>query len=107
MKAVVYRKYGTPDVLSLQEVDPPPVGNDEVLVRVRAASVNPLDWHYMTGTPYLMRLIAGLRRPKRQIPGVDLAGTVESVGAKVTRFKPGDEVFGCGAGELRRARGCT
>lgn len=98
MKAIVYRKYGTPDVLSLQDVDPPVVGDDEVLVRVHAASLNPLDWHFTTGTPYFMRLMVGLRRPKRNIPGVDLAGTVESVGGNVARFKPGDEVFGFGAG---------
>ncbi len=98
MRAIVYRKYGTPDVLSLQVVDQPVVGEDEVLVRVHAASLNPLDWHYMTGTPYLMRLMVGLRKPKRNIPGVDLAGTVESVGGSVTRFKPGDEVFGTAAG---------
>lgn len=67
-------------------------------MRVRAASLNALDWHLLTGIPYLMRLMVGLRRPKRPIPGVDLAGTVESVGGKVARFKPGDEVFGCGTG---------
>jgi NADPH:quinone reductase-like Zn-dependent oxidoreductase len=98
MKAIVYRKYGTPDVLSLQDVDPPVVGDDEVLVRVHAASLNPLDWHFTTGTPYLMRLMVGLRTPKRNIPGVDLAGTVESVGSNVARLKPGDEVFGFGVG---------
>ena len=98
MKAIVYRKYGTPDVLSLHDVDRPVVGDDEVQVRVHAASLNPLDWHYMTGTPYLMRLMVGLRKPKRNILGVDLAGTVEAVGGNVTRFKPGDEVFGVAAG---------
>ena len=82
------------DVLSLQEIDQPSIKDDEVLVRIHAASLNALDWHYMTGTPYLMRLMVGLRKPKRNIIGVDLAGTVESVGCNVTRFNPGDEVFG-------------
>lgn len=70
------------------------VGDDGVLVRVRAASVNALDWHWVRGLPYFMRLMAGLRKPKRSVPGVDLAGHVEAVGRSVTQFKPGDEVIG-------------
>jgi NADPH:quinone reductase-like Zn-dependent oxidoreductase len=100
MRAVVYRKYGLPDVLELQEIDKPVVPDDGVLVRVHAASVNPLDWHFLTGTPYLMRLMTGLRKPERQVLGVDFAGTVESVGGRVTQFQPGDEVFGGGRGAL-------
>ena len=100
MKAIVTDTYGTPDVLMFRDVDPPTVGDDEVLVRVHAASVNPLDWHYTTGTPYVLRLSAGLRRPKRPIRGVDMAGRVESVGAKVTAFRPGDAVFGAAGGSL-------
>lgn len=94
MKAVLYCDYGTAEVLELREVEKPSPAADEVLVRVRAAAVNPLDWHYMRGTPYLMRLQAGLRKPKVTRLGVDFAGTVEAVGRNVTRFRPGDEVFG-------------
>lgn len=95
MKAWVYEEYGPPDeVLELREVPVPEVTADQVLVRVRAASVNPLDWHYMTGTPRFARLSFGLRRPKRNTPGADVAGVVERVGASVSRFQPGDEVFG-------------
>jgi NADPH:quinone reductase-like Zn-dependent oxidoreductase len=94
MKAIVYRCYGSPDVLALEDVDRPAVADDEVLVRVRAASANPLDWHYMRGTPYIMRLDAGVGAPKVARLGVDFAGTVEAVGRSVKRFRPGDEVFG-------------
>jgi NADPH:quinone reductase-like Zn-dependent oxidoreductase len=94
MKAIVYRQYGSPDVLRLEEVERPVPADDRVLVRVRAASVNPLDWHFMRGTPYLVRLDLGLLRPTFQRLGVDMAGVVEAVGRNVTRFKPGDEVFG-------------
>ncbi len=94
MKAVVYCDYGSPDVLKLEDIEKPVPGDDQVLVRVRAASVNPLDWHYMRGTPYVMRMDAGLRKPKDTRLGVDFAGTVEAVGKNVTEFKPGDEVFG-------------
>jgi NADPH:quinone reductase-like Zn-dependent oxidoreductase len=94
MKAIVSRCYGPPDVLRLEDVAKPPVAADRVLVKVEAASVNPLDWHYMRGQPYVMRLDAGLGRPKTELLGVDFAGTVESVGRNVTRFKPGDHVFG-------------
>ena len=100
MKAIVYRKYGPPDVLELQEVDKPVVKDDEVLVRVCAASVNPLDWHYMRGKPYLVRAQAGLLRPKRNTLGVDVAGMVEAVGKNVTQFQPGDEVFGGSSGSF-------
>jgi len=94
MKAIVYRCYGSPDVLELEDVEKPTPADDEVLVKVHAASVNPLDWHYMRGSPYLMRLGSGLGAPKDSRMGVDFAGTVEAVGKNVTRFKPGDEVFG-------------
>ena len=94
MKAVVYRRYGSPDVLRLQDVpDPVPKAGD-VLVRVRAASVNPLDWHLLRGKPYIARSQAGWRKPKRNIPGVDVAGVVEAVGSEVTLAKVGDEVYG-------------
>jgi len=96
MKAIVCHEYGSPDVLELRDVDKPVVNDDDVRVRVHAASVNPYDWHTLKGTPYLMR-IGALRRPKRTIPGIDLAGRVEAVGKNVTQFQPGEEVFG-GAG---------
>ncbi len=98
MKAIVYCDFGSPDVLRLEDIEKPAAGDDQVLVRVRAASVNPLDWHYMRGTPYVMRMGAGLRKPKVTQLGVDFAGTVEAVGKNVTEFKAGDEVFGGRAG---------
>jgi NADPH:quinone reductase-like Zn-dependent oxidoreductase len=98
MKVIVNQEYGSPDVLELGEVDKPEVTDDGVLVRVHTASVNPFDWHCLTGTPYLVR-IEGLRKPKNRL-GVDFAGTVEAVGASVTRFRPGDEVFGAKRGAL-------
>jgi NADPH:quinone reductase-like Zn-dependent oxidoreductase len=94
MKAIVYRCYGSADVLELADIEKPTPADDEVLVKVVAASVNPLDWHYMTGAPYIMRLGTGLGAPKNTRLGVDFAGTVEAVGKNVKRFKPGDEVFG-------------
>lgn len=94
IKAIVYCEYGLADVLKLKEIDKPVPEDDQILVRVHAAAANPLDWHYMRGTPYLMRMMTGLRKPKDIRLGVDYAGTVEAVGAKVTEFKPGDEVFG-------------
>ena len=94
MKAIVYRAYGPPDVLELAEIEQPTAGADEVLIEVRAAAVNPLDWHYVRGSPYFIRLLAGLRRPKVTRLGVDVAGRVEAVGVNVRQFKPGDEVFG-------------
>jgi NADPH:quinone reductase-like Zn-dependent oxidoreductase len=94
VKAYAYRCYGPPEVLELINIVKPTPAADEVLVRVKAASVNPLDWHYMRGSPYLMRLGSGLGRPKDSRIGVDFSGTVEAVGANVTKFAPGDEVFG-------------
>jgi NADPH:quinone reductase-like Zn-dependent oxidoreductase len=100
MKAIVQDKYGSPDVLELREIDKPEVRDDDVLVRVHAASVNPADCYAMTGTPYVARTQMGLRKPKSNRPGLDLAGVVEAVGGNVTRFTPGDEVFGGGTGTL-------
>ncbi len=94
MKAIVYCDYGLPDVLKLEDIEKPTPADNEVLVRVRAAAVNPYDWHYIRGTPYLMRIETGLRKPKITRLGVDYAGTVEAVGKRVTQFKPGDDVFG-------------
>lgn len=94
MKAIVYRTYGSANVLHLEETDTPTPTDNQVLIRVRAASVNPYDWHFMRGSPYLMRMLSGLTRPKDIRVGVDVAGVVEGVGSKVTRFKPGDAVFG-------------
>jgi NADPH:quinone reductase-like Zn-dependent oxidoreductase len=94
MKAIVYCDYGVPN-LKFQEIEKPTPEDDQLLVKVRAASINPLDWHFVEGTPYFMRLIGvGLRKPKDTRLGVDFAGTVEAVGKNVTKFKPGDEVFG-------------
>ncbi|MFG2005038.1 NAD(P)-dependent alcohol dehydrogenase [Spirillospora sp. NPDC048911] len=95
MKAWSWERYGSPDVLTLKDVDEPGVARDEVLVRVRAASVNPYDWRHMRAAPKLVRLSIGLRRPKPGLVlGADLAGVVERVGDGVTGFQPGDEVFG-------------
>src|SRR5439155_7641475 len=94
MKAIDYYRYGSPDVLECEEIEKPIPGDDEVLIKVRAASVNPFDWHFMRGTPYLVRIMAGLRKPKITRLGVDVAGKVEAAGRNVTRVKPGDEVFG-------------
>jgi NADPH:quinone reductase-like Zn-dependent oxidoreductase len=94
MKAIVYRCYGSPEVLKLEQIPQPPPADNRMLVRVRAASVNPLDWHYMRGEPYFMRPGSGIGAPNSSAMGVDFAGTVVSVGKNVTRFKPGDEVFG-------------
>lgn len=95
MQAIVQPKYGSPDDLELREVEAPHCGDEEVLVRVRAASVHPDVWHMVVGRPYLLRLMgAGLLKPKHPIPGTDMAGVVESVGKSVTQFRPGDTVFG-------------
>jgi NADPH:quinone reductase-like Zn-dependent oxidoreductase len=94
MKAIVYHEYGSPDVLDLEDIDKPPVKEDEVLIRVHAASVNRLDWHLMRGSPYISRLQAGLRKPKDSVLGADVAGQVEAVGKAVTKFQQGDDVFG-------------
>src|SRR5437870_10882813 len=93
MKAIVYRNYGSPDVLRLEEIQKPTAGDDENLIKVRAAAVNPLDLLFR-GTSYLVRMITGLRKPKDTRLGVDVAGQVEAVGRNVTQFKPGDAVFG-------------
>ena len=100
MKAVVHCDYGSPDVLRLENIEKPVPGPNQVLVKVRAASVNPLDAHYMKGTPMVMRFETGLRKPKNTRLGVDFAGVVEAVGADVTQFKPGDAVMGGGWGSL-------
>jgi len=94
MRAITYTEYGPPDVLQFTEVAKPTPKDNEVLIRVRAASVNPLDWHFMRGTPYIVRIQAGLRKPKATRLGVDVAGQVEAVGKNVTHFQSGDEVFG-------------
>jgi NADPH:quinone reductase-like Zn-dependent oxidoreductase len=98
VKAIVYRQYGSPDVLHLEEIAKPSPADNEVLIKVRAAAVNPYDWHFMRGLPYLVRIIAGLREPKVTRLGFDVAGEVEAVGKNVTQFKPGDVVFGACAG---------
>lgn len=94
MKAIVIDRFGTPDVLRLEEVETPVPADDQVLVRVRASSVNPYDWHYLTGLPRLFRPAFGVRRPKYRVLGADLAGQVEALGKAVTGFHPGDEVYG-------------
>src|SRR5260370_4294007 len=110
MKAITYSDYGL-DNLKLETIDKPTPNDDQVLVRVRAASVNPYDWHFVEGTPKIMRAMGvGLRNPKDSRLGVDFAGTVEEVGKNVTEFKPGDEVFGGSTGAFaeyvcRRATG--
>src|SRR5947208_2655969 len=112
MKAIVYCDYGLPN-LKLQEIEKPTPADDQLLVRVRAASVNPYDWHFVEGTPKIMRLMGvGLRKPKDTRLGVDFAGTVEAVGKNVTQFKPGDDVFGGRGGAFaeyvcRRAEGAV
>jgi NADPH:quinone reductase-like Zn-dependent oxidoreductase len=99
MKAIVQGSYGSADVLELRDVDRPEIAEDEVLVAVQAAGVDRGVWHLMTGLPYPIRLAGyGLRAPKNPVPGADLAGVVEAVGENVTRFQPGDEVFGIGKG---------
>jgi len=94
MKAIVHRNYGSPDVLRLEEIEKPVPQDNEVLIEVRAASVNPLDWHFMRGTPHIVRIMIGLMKPRGTRPGVDVAGVVEAVGSNVTQFHAGDEVFG-------------
>jgi NADPH:quinone reductase-like Zn-dependent oxidoreductase len=98
MRALVYRRYGGPEVLESEEVEKPVADPDQLLVRVRASSVNALEWHAVTGRPVLVRLTGGLRRPKEKALGTDFAGIVEAVGDSVTGFRPGDEVFGGGTG---------
>jgi len=94
MKAIVYTKYGPPDVLQLTEVEKPTPGNHEVLVKIHAAAANPLDWHYMRAAPFFMRFISGFLKPKNNVLGADIAGQVEAVGTNVKQFEVGDEVYG-------------
>jgi NADPH:quinone reductase-like Zn-dependent oxidoreductase len=94
MKAAVYTRYGPPDVIRIMDVEEPVPKDGEVLIRIRSASVNPLDWHFLRGTPRLGRIVFGLGKPKNPRLGVDVAGQVEAVGKGVTRLKPGDAVFG-------------
>ena len=97
MEAIVQDEYGSPDVLELRDVGKPEIGDDQILVHVHAAGVNPADWAVMSGLPYIARPVYGLRKPKNAVRGTDVAGTVEAVGAGVRRFRPGEEVFGwCG-----------
>jgi NADPH:quinone reductase-like Zn-dependent oxidoreductase len=98
MKAIVYHEYGLADVLRLESIEKPLPDDNRVLIKVRAAAANPLDWHTMRGTPYIMRMETGFLEPKSTRLGVDLAGEVVAVGKNVTQFKPGDEVFGTGGG---------
>jgi NADPH:quinone reductase-like Zn-dependent oxidoreductase len=99
LKAIVRTKYGSPDVLELREIDKPVPKDNQVIVRIHAASVNPLDWHILRGEPFLVRLMGfGLLKPKHQILGADMAGRIEAVGTDVIQFKAGDDVFGSGIG---------
>ena len=98
MKAIVYDRYGPPDVLRYEELEKPLPGDDQVLIKVHASSVNPYDWHFIHGTPSLIRFISGVRAPKSKRLGVDVAGEVEAAGRNVTNFKPGDAVFGTATG---------
>jgi len=99
MKAIVRDTYGSPDVLELRDIDKPEIGDDELLVHVHAAGVDRGVWHVMTGLPYPIRLAGyGLRAPKNLVIGSDVAGVVEALGKDVSRFQPGDEVFGIGKG---------
>jgi len=95
VKAIVYQNYGSPDVLKLKEIEKPTVKDDEVLIKIHAAAITPLDWHFMTGAPFLARIMAGgLFAPKHKVLGTEVAGQVEAVGENVKRFQPGDDVFG-------------
>jgi NADPH:quinone reductase-like Zn-dependent oxidoreductase len=98
MIAIVQETYGSADVLQLNEIDKPPVGDGAALVRVHATSVNPADWHAISGTPLVARFAFGVRKPKNRVPGTDLAGVVEAVGKDVTKLRLGDEVFGWSIG---------
>lgn len=100
MKAIVQDRYGSADVLELQDIEEPVVGENDVLIRVHAAGAGPDVWHLMTGQPFMARPVIGLRRPKERVRGWDVAGTVQAVGAKVTGFKPGDEVMGIAPGSF-------
>ena len=107
MKAIIYTTYGAPDVLQIQEAEMPVVNDEAVLVKVCAAAVNPYDWHFMRGEPYFMRVVSGLRTPKRQGLGVDFSGQVTAVGQDVTQFHPGDEVFGMSDGAFAEYLCCS
>lgn len=100
MKAIVHRCYGSPDVIRYEDLPRPAPADNEILVKVQAASVNPLDWHYLEGTPYMLRIEAGFGTPDDPRLGVDFSGTVDAVGKSISRFKPGDEVFGGKFGAL-------
>lgn len=104
MKAIVRREYGSPDVLRLEEIEPPTPGDGEVLIKVYAVSVNAADWHLLRGEPFLARLAFGLFKPAHQVLGADVAGRVEAVGPGVAQFRPGDEIFGdiSGLGSSKR-----
>ncbi len=107
MQAISHDRYGSPNLLRLRELDTPAIGSGEVLIRARAASLHPGDLFSVLGSPFPVRFMTGLRRPKLGVPGFDVAGTVEAVGPGVTHLRPGDEVFGCGYGtcaELVRAK---
>jgi NADPH:quinone reductase-like Zn-dependent oxidoreductase len=98
MKAIIQDRYGSADVLQARDIAEPEIGHDDVLVRIHAASIHLGDWIVMTGFPYVMRFATGLRAPRNQVPGTDVAGTVEAVGSNVRELRPGDEVFGWCAG---------
>ena len=98
MKAITQDRYGSADVLQARDIDEPQIGPDDVLVRIHAASIHLGDWIVMTGSPYVMRFATGLRAPRNQVPGTDVAGTVQAVGSNVRELRPGDEVFGWCAG---------
>ena len=100
MRAIVQKEYGTADVLRVAEIERPSIGADEVLVKVRAAGLDRGTWHLMAGMPYAARLAVGLRAPKNPVPGLDVAGVVVAVGSEITRFQPGDEVFGISKGSF-------
>src|SRR5580698_2138004 len=100
MQAIVSRRYGPPDVLRLEEREKPTPGDNEVLIKVRAAAINPLDWHLMRGMPYGFRFTTGLRKPKDTRLGMDFSGEVEALGNNVFKLKPGDQVFGACRGSL-------
>jgi len=100
MQAIIFTEYGSPDVLQCAEIEKPAPARNEILIRVYAASINPLDFHNMRGSPCIIRLQSGLRRPKNPRLGVDLSGEVEVVGQDVTDFQPGDAVFGVRTGAL-------
>ena len=99
MKAIVYTEYGPPEVLQLKEVEKPMPKEDEVLLKVHAASINYVDWHVLRGKSFLLRILNGIRKPKHEILGDDVAGRIETIGVNVNQFKPGDEVFGISAND--------